>query len=96
MVELKDLIEVYYRARKNKRRSPDTLKFEVDFEANLVNLQKKINSRELTADSNYAFVVFSPKPVKYSQHQWKQELFTIIWTGGFARYMKSSFSYIFQ
>ena len=61
MVELKDLIDVYYRARKNKRRSPDTVKFEVDFEANLVNLQRKINSRELTADSNYAFVVFSPK-----------------------------------
>lgn len=61
MVELQDLIYVYYRARKNKRRSTDTVKFEIDFEANLVNLQKKINSRELTADSNYAFVVFSPK-----------------------------------
>ena len=61
MVELIDLIDVYYRARKNKRRSFDTSKFEIDFEANLVNLQRKINSRELTVDSNYAFVVFSPK-----------------------------------
>lgn len=61
MVELGDLIEVYYKARKNKRRSPDSVSYEMNFEANLVNLQRKINSRELTADSNYAFVVFSPK-----------------------------------
>lgn len=62
MVKLEDLITVYYKARANKRRSRDSVRFEVDFKAGLLHLWKSVNDRTLTAHSNYAFVVRTPKP----------------------------------
>lgn len=62
MVKLEDLITVYYKARANKRRSRDSVRFEVDFKAGLLHLWKSINDRTFTAHSNYAFVVRTPKP----------------------------------
>lgn len=62
MVKLEDIIDVYYRARRNKRRSRDSFLFERDQESGLVRLWRDINDRNLDVHSNYAFVVFSPKP----------------------------------
>lgn len=61
MVKLEDLFSVYYKARSNKRRSRDTVRFEMNLEANLLQLWKELNSRTFRADSNYAFTVFVPK-----------------------------------
>lgn len=62
MVKLEDLLTVYYKARANKRRSNDSVRFEMDFKAGLLRLCESINSRTFTACSNYAFVVTDPKP----------------------------------
>lgn len=62
MIRLEDLFCVYYKARSNKRRSKDSVVFEQNIERNLYGLWKSINERTFRADSNYAFVVFSPKP----------------------------------
>lgn len=62
MVKIEDLYKVYLRARSNKRRSKDSVKFEQNFETRLIDLCESLNNRTFTADSNYAFVVFSPKP----------------------------------
>ena len=62
MVTLEYLTDVYHKARANKRRSRDTVIFETNLEANLVRLCDAINGRRLNTSTNYAFVVFSPKP----------------------------------
>lgn len=62
MVKIEDLYKVYLRARSNKRRSKDSVKFEQNFETRLIDLCESLNNSTFTADSNYAFVVFSPKP----------------------------------
>lgn len=62
MVKLEDLVTVYYKARANKRRSRDSVRFEVNFKAGLLHLWKSINDRTFAAHSNYAFVVRTPKP----------------------------------
>ena len=61
MVELRDLFIAYYRARANKRRSNDAIKFEMNLESNLFGLWKELNNRTFQAHSNYAFVVTIPK-----------------------------------
>jgi len=61
MVRLEDLFLVYYKARANKRRSRDTVRFEMNLEANLLQLWKELNERTFRADSNYAFTVSVPK-----------------------------------
>ena len=62
MVKLEDMITVYYKARANKRRSRDAVRFEMDFKAGLLQLWRSVNERTFTAHSNYAFVVRRPKP----------------------------------
>lgn len=60
MVTLEDMIVAYFSARRNKRRSRDSVHFEYCYEKNIVELVAEVNSRTLRVDSNYAFVVFSP------------------------------------
>lgn len=62
MITLEDLTTAYLKARVNKRRSRDSVRFEVDYESNLCKLLDEINNRTFKADSNYAFVVTYPKP----------------------------------
>lgn len=62
MVRLEDITEVYYAARRNKRRSRDACRFEINMESNLVRLWRDINGRTLDTRTNYAFVVTRPKP----------------------------------
>lgn len=61
MVKLDDLLFVYYKSRKNKRRSFDSVRFELDLESNLKSLCDRINSRTVDTSGNYAFVVTYPK-----------------------------------
>ena len=62
MVRLEDMVTVYYRARSNKRRSRDSVRFEVTLKQRLLLLWKSVNDRTFTACSNYAFVVTKPRP----------------------------------
>lgn len=74
MIRLEDLFCVYYKARSNKRRSRDSVVFEQNLERNLYSLWKSINERTFRADSNYAFVVFSPKPREIFETEMKNRI----------------------
>ena len=55
--------EVWRRTRFNKRRSRDSVEFELFYERNLLKLKESINDRTYDAkEGNYTFVVHSPKP----------------------------------
>jgi hypothetical protein len=56
------LFEAYYRARKNKRNTLNQLKFEMDFEHNLLLLAAEIERRQYAPGPCIAFIV--NKPVK--------------------------------
>jgi RNA-directed DNA polymerase len=56
------LFEAYYRARRNKRNTWNQLKFEIDFEHNLLQLAEEIEQRQYKPKPCIAFVV--NKPVK--------------------------------
>ncbi len=56
------LFEAYYRARKGKRNTLNQLKFEIDYEHNLLQLAGEIKRRQYTPKPCIAFIV--NKPVK--------------------------------
>lgn len=56
------MITAYYLARQNKRRSRDSVEFELRLEARLSSLCRAVNERTYRADQNYTFVVTRPKP----------------------------------
>lgn len=56
------LFEAYYRARKCKRNTRNQLKFEIDFEHNLLQLAEEITRRQYEPNPCIAFIV--NKPVK--------------------------------
>ncbi|HIQ37841.1 MAG TPA: hypothetical protein EYH36_07580 [Desulfocapsa sulfexigens] len=56
------LFEAYYRARQGKRNTRNQLKFEIDFEHNLLQLAKEIEQRRYEPKPCIAFIV--NKPVK--------------------------------
>ncbi len=56
------LFEAYYRARKGKRTTRNQLKFEIDFEHNLLELAEEIRRRRYKPNPCIAFIV--NKPVK--------------------------------
>ena len=59
-VELEEVFRAYYDCRKNKRRTINALAFEADFEDNLIELWKDINSRKYTPGKSIAFIVTEP------------------------------------
>lgn len=61
MIELTDIIEAYFSARKNKRRSSDQVEFELHWEKNCVALYNSIVNRNFQPTA-YTFVVDHPKP----------------------------------
>lgn len=61
MVKLEDLYKAYYIARSNKRRSEDSVEYEINLEANLIRLYNEINDRSLSP-SAYTFVTTKPRP----------------------------------
>lgn len=62
MILLEDLIQAYYFARQNKRRSRDSVEFELRLEARLAKLCREVNERTYRANQNYTFVVTRPRP----------------------------------
>lgn len=56
-----DIIEAYFSARKNKRKSPDQVEFELHWEANCVKLCEDVNERRVRPTA-YTFVVDYPRP----------------------------------
>lgn len=61
MVELEDIKTAYYVARGNKRRSADSVEYEINLEANLTQLVSDINNRTLRPTA-YTFVTLKPRP----------------------------------
>lgn len=61
-IQLYDIIEAYFDCRKNKRRSPEAIAFEVNYEQNCIELLYEILSRTYKPEPSIAFVV--NKPVK--------------------------------
>jgi len=54
------LFEAYYRAREGKRNTRNQLKFEIDFEHNLLQLANEIQQRRYVPKPCIAFVVNRP------------------------------------
>lgn len=61
MITLQDIIQAYFAARKNKRRSPDQVEFEIHWERNCVKLYNDIVNHTLRPTA-YTFVCQKPKP----------------------------------
>ena len=59
---IEDIFQAYYDAHKNKRNSNSALKFELEYEKNLVKLYREINERSYRPRSYSAFII--EKPVK--------------------------------
>jgi hypothetical protein len=61
MVSFKALVDAYYTTRQNKRRSSDSVHFELHWQRNLLDLQEAINTRTLKPTA-YTFVTPNPCP----------------------------------
>ena len=59
-IEFDELLEAYFRCRKNKRRTHNALAFELDYEANLVTLWNEINDGTYRPGKSIAFIVNQP------------------------------------
>lgn len=59
-VKLDDLYRAYYECRKHKRRTSNAIAFELDFERNLIDLWREINSGEYQISRSIAFTVDYP------------------------------------
>lgn len=59
-IELAELFEAYFECRKNKRRTTNALAFEADYESNLIELWKEVNSGTYEPGRSIAFVVTEP------------------------------------
>ena len=61
-ISIEDVFAAYYECRKNKRRSPNALRFEMNLEENLVQLWRELNDGTYEIGQSVAFIV--TKPVK--------------------------------
>ena len=55
------LLQAYFQARKNKRRSKDSVEYELHYERNLLQLMHDINSRTFQPTA-YTFISMRPQP----------------------------------
>lgn len=60
-LSIEDVFEAYYECRKNKRNTSNALRFEFDYEAELVKLWKDINLRRYEIGKSICFIVTRPK-----------------------------------
>lgn len=60
-IPLEDVFEAYYECRRNKRNTANALKYELDYESNLVELWKDINLRRYKIGRSICFIVTRPK-----------------------------------
>lgn len=61
MLTTDDLLQAYYACRKNKRRTASAITFEMDYEAKLIALRDRINTRVYTPGKSICFVVTRPR-----------------------------------
>ena len=61
MITLEDIIEAYMSARRNKRRSPDQVEFELHWERDCVDLYERIVNRNVRPTA-YTFITDYPRP----------------------------------
>lgn len=61
MIKDSDILAAYMVARRNKRRSADSVDYEIHAERNLAQLRREIDDRSLTP-SAYTFVTMKPRP----------------------------------
>ena len=57
---LEDLFRAYYDARKNKRNTINQLKFEINYEQNLLQLYDDLVNRTYKISSSICFIVYKP------------------------------------
>ena len=58
---LEKVLHAYYKCRKNKRKTKNSIEFELNFEENCVNLLNDINNRTYKIGKSICFVVTRPK-----------------------------------
>lgn len=61
MITLQEVFDAYYQCRKNKRRTINQIKFELDFEHNCIQLWRDINNHEYEIGTSICFIVTRPK-----------------------------------
>ena len=61
MVTLVDMLEAYYDCRKRKRRTASAVVYEMDYEARLIALRDRINTRSYLPGKSICFVVTRPR-----------------------------------
>jgi len=61
MFTFEKILKAYFNCRKNKRNTFNALKFELNFESNLLKLYKEINNRTYLPGKSICFVVTYPK-----------------------------------
>lgn len=60
MVTYEQFYDIYLETRKNKRRSDDSITFEIDYENKLRHLVDDINNRQLKIEGTYTFIAQNP------------------------------------
>ena len=54
------LLEIYFITRRNKRRSEDSILFEIEYEKKIIKLADALNNRHYRANGNYTFITQNP------------------------------------
>lgn len=60
-IQLEEVFQAYYECRRNKRRTCNALKFEVDYETQCVKLWREINNKTYEISRSICFIVTRPK-----------------------------------
>lgn len=60
-ISLEEVFQAYFECRRNKRRTCNALKFEVNYEIECVRLWKEINNKEYKISRSICFIVTRPK-----------------------------------
>lgn len=61
MFKLEDLFSAYYDCRKNKRGTASAIEFELDYDANCIQLWRELNDRVYLPTKSIAFIVLKPR-----------------------------------
>lgn len=61
LIPIEDFFQAYFDCRKRKRKTANALKFERDYEENLVKLWKEVNNRKYKIGKSITFIVTRPK-----------------------------------
>ena len=91
-IEFHELLEAYFRCRKNKRRTHNALAFELDYEANLVTLWNEINEALTVLENRLPLSLISQLSAKYLRQILEIALCTISLSPNLIRSLSNSLS----